>query len=895
MSRSTSSQTLHARLETALASGTGYAEALRAYLDEERAVLRADHRGGMPGLAIVRRRAETIDGVVRHACDHWSKAVASGGRLAPWCLVAIGGYGRRELSPYSDLDLVLVAKRAGNAKLTEFNERLLHTLWDAGCEVGHAFRTVEEFIELASRDLATKTALLEARCVAGAGALFGTLQERAAGELFKGREAEFLDEKMAERRQRHARFGNTLYLQEPNVKESTGGLRDLHTVMWVVGALHGTMSFARMRELGLLTAREEKSLAHAFDFYLRVRNELHFLLGRPGNVVELTHQPAIASGLGIGGFRGATPDEHLMRLYYFHARNVSRTANLLLERLRESAAPRPARADEAAEPQVVAEGFVAQDGTLTAAHPRVFREDPCRLIEVFALAQEHGLALHASLQLLVRASLALLDRSVQRSERAAHVFVAMLGRSGSVGGALRLMHELGVLGRYLPEFGKLTCLVQHDMLHRFTTDEHTLRSLEHLDGIVGSSAPEFRVYRRMFHHLARPHVLYLAVLLHDVGKPLGPDHSATGAALARQVCERLRLAPADAARVEFLVRHHLVLSHTAFRRDLSDAKVVRDVAELVGSVEALRQLFLLVCVDIRGTAPELWNQWKEALLWDLYGRCKARLQRSARAAAATRLAEARRDVALLLKGVLDEATIRGLLDELPERLFEIFKPGYLARIARLPHELGDTAFLIDWSWDEERHVWDAAVCTRDRRGLLASLAGAFAVEKVNILGAYIHTLRGGTVLDVFRVAAIAGRTPIDRLFIDGVNQVFDKVLRQGTGVETLLSRASHSTRTKPAPPSPPKVHFNNTASDHSTLLEVQTSDRVGLLYDMLRVLSDSGLDINSAVVSTEGRRVLDVFYFTDADGGKLTDKRRQRAVRERLRTAILRERPYEGD
>jgi [protein-PII] uridylyltransferase len=546
--------------------------------------------------------------------------------------VAIGGYGRRELSPYSDLDLVLVAKGPGDAKLDEFNERLVHTLWDAGCEVGHAFRTVEEFIELASGDVATKTTLLEARCVAGDEALFTTLQRRAAGELFEGREAEFLEEKIAERRQRHARFGNTLYLQEPNVKESIGGLRDLHTVMWVVQALHGTMSFARMRDLGLLSVRQEKSLAHAFDFYLRVRNELHFLLGRPGNVAELMHQPAIASGLGIGGFRGATADEHLMRLYYFHARNVSRTANLLLERLRESSAPRSSRTDEAPPAQVVADGFVAHDGALAAAHPRVFREDPCRLIEVFALAQEHGLTLQADLQLLVRASLALLDRSVQRCERAAEVFVTMLGRSGSVGQALRLMHELGVLGRYLPEFGKLTCLVQHDMLHRFTTDEHTLRSLEHLDGIVGSSEPEPRLYGKMFRHLARPHVLYLAVLLHDVGKPLGPEHSTTGAGLARQVCERLRLGPADTARVEFLVRHHLVLSHTAFRRDLSDAKVVRDVAELAGSLEALRQLFLLVCVDIRGTAPELWNQWKEALLWDLYGRCKARLQRSTRAA-----------------------------------------------------------------------------------------------------------------------------------------------------------------------------------------------------------------------------------------------------------------------
>ncbi len=894
MSKRTSSQILHARLERDLAAGRTYAEALRAYLDEERAALRADHRKGMPGLAIVRRRTETIDAVVRHACGHWSKATAASGKLAPWCVVAIGGYGRRELSPYSDVDLVLLSSRERDAALQQFNERIVHTLWDAGCEIGHAFRTVDEFIDVASSDLATRTTLLEARYVAGDEALFASLCERAHTELFESREADFLQQKIEERRQRHAKFGDTLYLQEPNIKESIGGLRDLHTVMWVVQALHGTMSFCRMRELGLLDLRQEKSLAHAFDFDLRVRNELHFLLGRPGNVAELTHQPAIASGLGIGEFRGATPDEHLMRLYYFHARNVSRTVNLLLERFRRRLEPAAPQSGEATPAEVVADGFLAREGMLEAAHPRVFHDEACRLIEVFTLAQERGLALHPDLQLLIRASLALLDRSVQRSERAAELFLALLGRSGSVGATLRLMHELGVLGRYLPEFGKLTCLVQHDMHHRFTIDEHTLRSVEDLDEIVSSTDPDLGPYRRMFRHLRRPRLLVLAVLMHDVGKPLGPDHSKTGAALARQVCERLHLEPADAARVEFLVRYHLVLPHTAFRRDLSDPKVVRDVVELVGSIEALRQLFLLACVDIRGTAPELWNQWKEALLWDLFGRCKARLQHTARAAASRHLSQARRDVELILKGQFDAETIGRLLDQLPERLFRIFKPGYLARLVRLPHELGDEAFAVHWSWSEERHVWDVAVCTHDRHALFASLAGAFAVEEVNILDAYIHTLEGGVALDIFRVSALAGRTPIDRLFIDGVNQVFDKVLRQGVSVEELLSRASFSVRRKHAPTGPPEIRFNNTASDRYSVVEVRATDRVGLLYDMLRVLSDSGLDINSAVISTDRHRVFDVFYVLDEGEGKVTDKKRRHAIRERLREAIMREPPYAG-
>jgi [protein-PII] uridylyltransferase len=469
--------------------------------------------------------------------------------------------------------------------------------------------------------------------------------------------------------------------------------------------------------------------------------------------------------------------------------------------------------------------------------------------------------------------------------------MAILGAPGRVGAALRQMHELGVLGRYLPEFGKLTCLVQHDMHHRFTTDEHTLRSIEHLDALVASSEAALRPYRTMFRHLTRPHVVYLGVLLHDVGKPLGADHSASGARLARQVCERLGLERADAERVEFLVRHHLLLPHTAFRRDLSETKVIEDVAATVGTLEALRELLLLVIVDIRGTAPELWNEWKEALLRDLYGRCKARLQRSARATASKDLAEVRRDVKLILGGRYDEAALERLLDGLPERLFGIFGPAYLGRLARLPLELGGQAFSIDWSWNAERRVWDVAVCTHDRHALFASIAGAFSVEGVNILDAFIHTLEGGIVLDIFRVAALAGRTPIDRFFIEGVNEVFDKVLRQGASVEELLARARSSVRTKPAPAGAPEVHFNNTASDRYTLVEVGAGDRVGLLHDMLRVLSDSGLDINSAVISTERHRVLDVFYVLDENGCKLTDKTRQHALRERLREAITSEPP----
>jgi hypothetical protein len=358
------------------------------------------------------------------------------------------------------------------------------------------------------------------------------------------------------------------------------------------------------------------------------------------------------------------------------------------------------------------------------------------------------------------------------------------------------MHELGVLGRYLPEFGKLTCLVQHDAFHRFTIDEHTLRSIEYLDAVAASAGSGLRLYRKLFGGLSRPSLLYLGVLLHDVGKPLGADHPTTGAALARRACERLGLSPAETAQVEFLVQHHLLLSHTAFRRDLSDAKVVSDVVETVRTAEALAQLLLLVSADILGTAPELWNEWKEALLWDLYGRCGTRLQRSAHAAATKRLARVRDKVALSLKGVLDERAIGALLEQLPDRLFEIFPLGYLTRLAGLPHELGERAFVSEWAWNKARRVWDVAVCTRDRHGLLACLTGAFAVEEVNILSAHIHTLKGGIVLDVFRVAALAGRTPIDRAFTAGVNRVFDKVLRQGTDVEELLARA----QARPGPP-----------------------------------------------------------------------------------------------
>ena len=851
-------------------------ESFKRFLKLENERLRMRHRFGLGGREIAQGRSYLADVVVSRACQ---MAAADLGPelkedLSGCAVVALGGYGRRELAPHSDVDLLFLHPDRLSPAVRAFVEKALLLLWDIGLSVGHSFRSVAECITMAKDDLPSRTALSEARLVAGNGSLYQRLFAELESAVYGSRRATqaFLEAMRAELDERLARFGGAVCIQEPNVKESAGGLRDLQTATWVGHARWGCRGLDALVVDGHVTTSEHSAARRAYDFLARVRNEAHFATGRRTDLLSLDLQPTLAAGLGYVAKRGLAASELFMRDYYRRAQELRRFCESVLLR---AGAIAPSRSRLLSRARAVGPKgrYEIRDLRLVSrAKVGDFHGSPLRILEVFDVAQQHGVRVGEELKAAIQDNLRLVDRRFRASREASRVFLEILRRSGRVAPALRQMHETGVLGRYLPEFERVTFIVQHDFYHKYTVDEHTLKAIEALDHVAGEKHADLLPFTRVMREVQDPARLTLGVLLHDIGKGRGGEHVPKGARLAESVVARLGLDEDAAGDVLFLIQKHLVMSQVSQRRDLSDETLIAGFAETVGTLDRLNMLLLLTYADTNAVGPGIWNDWKGALLWELYTKARAHLS-----------GERPQPWDVDRRARLEEKVVAGLLPEflrsdverhlalLPDRYLRAATPEAIARHFRLVHDLGRRPLVADWRLSGDGRHTVLTVCTRDAQGLLARLAGTLTGHGLNILNVDVFTRGDGVVLDTFRVSEAGGFLPVREERWPAIEHDLAAAVEGRHDVEAAVGRwTTRMPRRKRRAPSAPIVRFEEGAAAGGTVIEVRADDEPGLVHRIAATLAAEGLSISVARIATEKSHALDVFYVTAAGGGALT-------------------------
>lgn len=864
-------------------------EVLRQHLTSNVEFLRAAHLGGASGQQSVQAYAAFMDGFLatlyRLAVDD---AKREGLTPGPLVLVALGGYGRGELHPLSDLDLMLIYDGEMGPYVQRVTQGLLYALWDLGLQVGHAVRSLPDCLAMARTDFPSRTSMQQARFLVGDRRLFNRFRKVLAENVYQKDFAQFLETTLTERDQRYRKFGGSPYMGEPNIKESAGGLRDIHTAMWLTSTKFGTRTLRELADKRLITAREQKAADEALTFLWRVRNELHFLSGHKNDVLSRDIQPQIAKNFGYTADELSLPVEKFMRDYYLHARVIHRVSRRLIARCRETLSRR-ATVQRRLRQEALADGLIVIDEHIRLAHPdgRAFREEPLRLLKVFWHSHQLGFELGIDVERAVEDSLDLIDDAFRASPAARDLFLGICRNWGRVAQTLREIHELGVLGRYMPEWGALTCLVQYDVYHKFTADQHSLIAVQNLEALAPGQSADSEGNAQVVSELERPDLLMMGMLLHDIGKAKGHGHAAKGIPLIEALTARMGLPSADADKVILLVAHHLTMSHIAQRRDIDDPKTVESLAEVCRTPERLRMLYLLTCADMRAVGPGVMTGWQAQILWDLYARTLARItggqrERPSREAVAQRVWET-------MGGVGARTAVTAHLALLSDRYLATASPQRVAAHVRLLDRLAEEGVLATELFHHpDLGSSELVVATRDVPGLFSLIAGSLAAQGINILSAQIHTRADGIVIDTFQVNDPFGEAVTEEARWRRTLEALRRVLRGEASVEDLLARrrAVHQGG-EGGVAGPPKITLDNQLSDSHTVLEVKCPDRVGLLYVITRTLSAHGLDIASARIATEIDQAYDTFYLTDRRGRRLEDESAMARVRESLEDALL--------
>jgi len=805
-------------------------------------------------------------------------------------VVATGGYGRGELAPLSDIDLLFLRPYKQTPRGEQIVEFMLYLLWDLGLKVGHATRTVDESLRYAERDQTIRTALLEARYLWGDRALFDELQRGFAQKFYVGDGRDFVDAKLAERDQRHHRMGDSRYVVEPNVKEGKGGLRDLHLLFWIAKYLYRVSEPGELVAKGVLTKEEARHFERAERFFSTVRCHIHYLTGRADDRLSFDLQREIAARLGYQDRPGSRGVERFTKHYYLHAKTVGDLTRIFVAALEDSRRRKPKLAAlwQSLRPREL-EGFRLDGERLAVTSPDAFTKDPVAILRLFHVAQENDLDIHPATLRLITQNIRLVDR-LRNDPEANRLFMEMLTSRHDPETTLRRLNEAGVFGRFVPDFGRVVAQTQHDMYHTYTVDEHTIRAIGILSKIESGALKEDHPLSADVVHkiLSRP-VLYLAVLLHDIAKGRGGDHSLLGADVAMQLGPRLGLSAAETETVAWLVRYHLAMSATSFQRDLMDPKTIETFAALIQSPERLRLLLVLTVCDIRAVGPNVWNNWKAALLRQLYNATEQVLSGGTLGGGrAERIKHIQTEVAKRLPG-WSEADKEAHLARGYASYWLSFPIETLVRQAELVRgaERGKQPLAIEHRVDEERSVTEVTIYTLDTHGLFARLAGAMAISGANIVDAKIFTLANGMALDTFWIQDLEGKP------FDGPQ----RLARLAARVELALSnrldiqreldsqRGSWPKRDRVFTVEP-RVLIDNNASDTFTVIEVNGRDRPGFLHVVTRALTRLNLQIATAHVTTYGERAVDVFYVKDLFGLKVVNQDKLKQISAAVESGI---------
>jgi [protein-PII] uridylyltransferase len=745
------------------------------FLKVETHRLKMLHRAGAAGREICKGRSIMIDLLLRYVLEGLLANLPEFQKTpAPLiCLVAIGGYGRGELNPFSDIDIMFLHEKdmvvAGrpNPRLETLVNGVLYTLWDVGLKVGQAVRSVEDCVRVANTDMQSKTSLIEARYLAGEKGLFDRFQKDVVAKCVDGYEEEYIAARLADQATRRAKFGNSASMQEPNIKNGCGGLRDYQNLIWMTYFKYRTRSLAELQQKEMITESERKRLEVAYDFLLRTRNELHYNTVRPVDVLAKSSQASIAHYMGYPERSPSIRVEEFMGEFYTHTRNIYLITRTIEQRLALLPKPRfmPAIRNlfrSRAKREQLVDGFKFLDGEIHPTSRSIFRDSPRRLMRVFLHAQQRNLKLHPDLAQMIRNQLSLVDNSFLRDPHVRATFLEILDQRGNVAPVLRSMHEVGFIGKFIPEFGKLTCLVQHEFYHQYTADEHTLICIEKLDQVWNAQKPPFSTYTELFRQVERPFVLYLALLLHDSGKAYRTGkHEEIGGRNALRAALRLGLDGAKTHALRLIIENHLALVQISQRRDLEDVSVIRSFAQQIQSVENLGMLTLHTFADSMGTSETLWNGFKETALWTLYRKTYQVLSGGAE----FQLVESRQrelladEVRGIMPPTFSAEEVEAHFANLPARYFEINDAREILRDITQVHRFfqvqisdkEDNALVPITTWHNEpdRGYTAVNICTWDREHLFASITGCFTAAGFNILGAEILTRSDGVVLDSF--------------------------------------------------------------------------------------------------------------------------------------------------
>src|SRR5579864_7131311 len=802
-------------------------------------------------------------------------------------VVATGGYGRGLLAPGSDIDLLFLLPYKQTAWGESVAEALLYCLWDMGLKVGHATRTVNECIRQANADMTIRTALLEARYLFGDRKLFDEFTARFDKEVVQGTAPAFVAAKLAEREERHRRAGQSRYLVEPNVKDGKGGLRDLHTLFWIAKYVYRVREPEELVERGVFAAEEYRLFRRCEDFLWSVRCHMHFLTGRAEERLSFDIQREIAVRLGYTEHPGQQDVERFMKHYFLIAKDVGDLTAILCAELEDSHAKsvpvlsrlmakfRPVKRRKLAG----SADFIVDKDRITVAAPGIFKRDPLNLIRVFHLAQKHNLAFHPDAMRAITRSLKLIDAKLRADEEANQLFLEILTSKNDPETVLRRMNEAGVLGHFVPAFGKIVAMMQFNMYHHYTVDEHLLRCIGMLAEIERDGG-ETPLASELFHKLLPGNrtVIYVTMFLHDIAKGRLEDHSIAGARVARRFCPRLGFSATDTDTVAWLIEHHLLMSTVAQSRDLSDRKTIENFAAVVQSAERLKLLTILTTADIRAVGPGVWNGWKAQLLRTLYYETEPVLTGGfSEVNRAQRVAAAQSEFRTEIKDWPAEKRDAYIARHYPAYWLKVDMPHKLAhaRFVRAAEESGKRlATSVDF--DAARGVTELTVFAPDHPWLLSIIAGA------NIVDAQIYTTTDGLALDTISVSREFERDEDEARRAARIGDAIEQAVRGELKLpDVVAKRAAPKGRLK-AFAIEPEVTINNQWSARYTVVEVTGLDRPGLLYELTATLSKLNLNIASAHVATFGERVVDVFYVTDLLGAQISEPTRQLAIKRPL-------------
>ncbi len=868
-----------------------YLEASRLFLDHYREEIKAAHRAGAGGEWVVAALTAMVDTLIiklfTSIASHQKKQSPTTKHIA---LVAIGGYGRGELNPFSDIDLMFLHSGKDPKIIEDVAQKILYLLWDMRLDVGYSVRSLPDCVEMAEADSTVKTALIDARFLTGNEHIYTDFKKVMLTQILAKRSDAFIREKLEELRKRREKYGASVYILEPNIKEGEGCLRDLHAALWVAKIKYKITNPRELIIKGVLSEEELALYFNSLAYLWRIRNELHFLAGRKNDQLTFDAQTSLALFFGYADQGNELAVERFMRDFYLHGNRVEHFASLLISKC--------VRRDEGALKIIgyftrrpLGEGFFILKGELVIPDETIIAKNPEKLMKIFVLAQKHGVTLNIGVKALVRNNLDLVNDRFRRNKDVVNDFLCILRSEKGVAEHLQLMHHLGFLNRFIPEFENIYCKVQHDIYHIYTVDTHSLFAVEEIARLwKGEYREQLPLLTQLASTVDKRELLLLAVLLHDIGKGEGGHHAEKGADSARTVARRMGLSREDSECLDFLIRNHLLFAHIAQRRDLHDEKMIIQFARQMGKSENLKMLYLVTYADIKAVGPDVWTEWKALLLQELYEKACKVLERGdfKLEASSERVKRVKRLVFDLLADEYPPALVKDELKALTTRHILSNSPPVLAEHIVILLRLAENHLVMKVEHEITAGYSNCTICTFDIPGLFSMITGVMAANGMNILGAQIHTSSNGKVLDILQVNSPQGFVITEESRWKRLESDLRQVLKGEVRVAALVARRNRSgiLQGKSKPTFPTRVEIDNEVSAEYTVIDIYTHDKVGLLYRITSTLTRLGLYIGVSKISTKVDQAADVFYVKDIFGHKLTAQEKLEEIRCQIQRAI---------